>query len=312
MSNKFYLENIDWKDYLIKINLTMKMEKISFDKMSGAGNDFIVFNMNTFPQLNLDKNLVKKICDRHFGLGADGVITISNSEKYDFVMKYFNADGTTGSLCGNGARCAIMFAKKNELLKNNYTKFLSNDLEYSGEIISEREIRFNLSNPKKIKLNFKVKAGNQLITASFVDTGSPHIVIYLDQILVDSKNPKVFYTKIGDVPVVELGREIRNLPEFSPNGVNVNFLQAENNYLIIRTYERGVEDETLACGTGSVASAIISNLIKNFSAPVTLITRGNDKLFVDFEVENNRFSKVSLTGPAEFIFAGEIQKSFFE
>ena len=290
----------------------MKIENISFNKMSGAGNDFVVFNLNSFSQLNLDKNLVKKICDRHFGIGADGLITISNSEKYDFEMNYFNADGTTGSLCGNGARCAIMFAKKNGLLKNNSAKFLSNELEYSGEIISAKEVRFDLSSPQKIKLNFKVKAGNQLITASFVDTGSPHIVIYLDQILVDAKNPKIFYTNIDDVPVVELGREIRNLPEFYPEGVNVNFLKAENNYLKIRTYERGVEDETLACGTGSVASAIISNLIKNFSAPVTFITRGNDKLFVDFEVENNGFSKVSLTGPAEFIFAGEIQKSFFE
>ncbi len=290
----------------------MKMENISFTKMSGAGNDFVLFNINSFPQLELDKNLVRKICDRHFGIGADGVITISNSDNYDFAMNYFNADGTTGSLCGNGARCAILFAKKNGMLKSNKTKFLSNDLEYSGEIISEKEIRFNLSVPKKIKLNFKVKAGNQLITANFVNTGSPHIVIYIDQILVDAKNPKIFHTKISDVPVVELGREIRNLPEFSPDGVNVNFLQVENNYLKIRTYERGVENETLACGTGSVASAIISNLTKNFSAPVTLITRGNDKLFVDFEVENNEFSKVSLTGPAEFVFAGEIQKSFFE
>ena len=290
----------------------MKKEKISFSKMSGAGNDFVVFVSESFSHLNFDKNQIIKICDRHFGIGADGVITISESANYDFVMKYFNADGSTGSLCGNGARCAILFAKENGMLKSNLTKFLSNDSEYSGEFISEKEIRFNLSDPKKIKLGFKVKAGNQLIAANFIDTGSPHVVIYIEDILIDPINPKKNYKNINDVPVVELGREIRYLPEFSPGGANVNFLQIEKSQLKIRTYERGVEAETLACGTGSVAVALVSNLVKKFSSPVSLITRGNDKLFVDFDVENNEFSKISLTGPAEFIFAGEIQKSFFE
>ena len=290
----------------------MKKEKISFSKMSGAGNDFVVFDSESFSHLNFDKNQIIKICDRHFGIGADGVITISGSANYDFVMKYFNADGSTGSLCGNGARCAILFAKENGMLKSNLTKFLSNDSEYSGEFISEKEIRFNLSDPKKIKLGFKVKAGNQLISANFIDTGSPHVVIFIEDILIDPINPKKNYKNINDVPVVELGREIRYLPEFSPGGANVNFLQIEKSQLKIRTYERGVEAETLACGTGSVAAALVSNLVKKFSSPVSLITRGNDKLFVDFDVENNEFSKISLTGPAEFIFAGEIQKSFFE
>ena len=290
----------------------MKKEKISFSKMSGAGNDFVVFDSESFSHLNFDKNQIRKICDRHFGIGADGVITISESANYDFVMKYFNADGSTGSLCGNGARCAILFAKENGMLKSNFTKFLSNDSEYSGEFISEKEIRFNLSDPQKIKLGFKVKAGNQLISANFIDTGSPHVVIFIEDILIDPINPKKNYKNINDVPVVELGREIRYLPEFSPGGANVNFLQIEKSQLKIRTYERGVEAETLACGTGSVAAALVSNLVKKFSSPVSLITRGNDKLFVDFDVENNEFLKISLTGPAEFIFAGEIQKSFFE
>ncbi len=288
------------------------MEKISFTKISGAGNDFVVFDATLFSQLKIDKTRISKICDRHFGIGADGVITITKSEKFDFVMNYFNADGSTGSLCGNGARCAILYAKKYGMLKSNNAKFVSNEIEYSGNFISEKEIKFNLSDPEKTKLNFKVKAGNQLINANYIDTGSPHIVIYIDEILVNPNNPKLFYSNVDDVPVSVFGKEIRNLPEFSPCGVNVNFIQTENDYLKIRTYERGVEEETLACGTGSVASALISSAVKNFSSPVTLITRGNDKLFVDFKTEKNNFSKVSLTGPAKEIFVGEIQNSFLE
>jgi diaminopimelate epimerase len=288
------------------------MEKISFTKMSGAGNDFIILDESVYPDLNFSKLQISKICDRHNGIGSDGVITISDSGTHDFIMNYYNADGSTGSLCGNGARCAILFAKNTNKLKSNKANFISNGIEYSGEFYSEDDIKFNLANPAKVKLNFKVKAGNQLITANYINTGSPHVVIYIDQILINPNNPNKFYYEIEDVPIVSLGREIRNLQEFLPGGVNVNFVQVERDRLKIRTYERGVEDETLACGTGSVASALITNLLKYFSSPVTLITWGNDKLLVNFEVVNNDFSNVSLTGPAKIIFTGEIQKSFLE
>jgi diaminopimelate epimerase len=288
------------------------MEKISFTKMSGAGNDFIVIDKSLHPGMNFSNKQISKICDRHNGIGADGLILVNGPADYDFNMEYFNADGSTGSLCGNGARCAILFAKNSDKLKSGKTNFSSNGIHYSGEYFSEEEIKFNLANPKDLKLNFKVKAGGQLITANFVDTGSPHIVIFIDQILVTPNNPMQFYSDINKVPVVSLGREIRNLPEFAPGGVNVNFVQVENGFIKIRTYERGVEDETLACGTGSVAAAIITNMVKNFSSPVTLITRGNDKLFVNFVIEKNEFTKISLTGPAKIIFTGEIQKSFLE
>jgi diaminopimelate epimerase len=288
------------------------MEKISFTKMSGAGNDFIVFNKSYYPDLNFTEKQISKICDRHNGIGADGLIFVNNSEDYDFTMEYFNADGSSGSLCGNGARCAILFAKNLDKLKFKKTNFVSNQIVYSGEFISGEEIRFNLANPKKLKLNFKVKADSQLITANFIDTGSPHIVIFIDQVLLAANNPTKFYNNINEIPIVTIGREIRNLPEFAPGGVNVNFVQVENGFIKIRTYERGVEDETLACGTGSVAAAIITKIVKNFSSPVTLITRGNDKLFVNFVSEKNEFSNVSLTGPAKIIFTGEIQKSFLE
>lgn len=287
------------------------MRTISFIKMSGAGNDFIMIKSDDLKDFIMNKSAIEKLCDRHNGIGADGLIIMSISNSYDFEMNYFNADGSGGSLCGNGARCAMLFAKKNNWIKSSITRFISDNAEYSGEIISDELIKFNLASPTGLKLNFKVKAGNQLITAHYINTGSPHIIIFIDDILT-GKNPFEHFTNINDIPVISLGREIRFLPEFSPGGVNVNFVQLEGNTVKIRTYERGVEDETLACGTGSVASAIVANLLKNISLPVTLITRGNDKLLVTFDRQNQNFINVSLTGPVREIFTGSIQINFLE
>ncbi|MEO8399040.1 MAG: diaminopimelate epimerase, partial [Ignavibacteriaceae bacterium] len=184
------------------------MKKISFTKMSGAGNDFIVIDKNQNPSLQLDVEKIIKICNRRNGIGADGVITILDSKEYDFVMEYFNADGSTGSLCGNGARCAIKFANETRRFSGR-TKFLSNGESYSGEVIEEDVIKFNLNSPKKIKTNFKVKAFNQLINSSFLDTGSPHVVIKIDEVLSDQKNPSSSYKDLNIFPVFELGKEIR-------------------------------------------------------------------------------------------------------
>lgn len=287
------------------------MRTISFIKMSGAGNDFIMIKSDDLKDFIMNKSAIEKLCDRHNGIGADGLIIMSISNSYDFEMNYFNADGSGGSLCGNGARCAMLFAKKNNWIKSSITRFISDNAEYSGEIISDELIKFNLASPTGLKLNFKVKAGNQLITAHYINTGSPHIIIFIDDILT-GKNPFEHFTNINDISVISLGREIRFLPEFSPGGVNVNFVQLEGNTVKIRTYERGVEDETLACGTGSVASAIVANLLKNISLPVTLITRGNDKLLVTFDRQNQNFINVSLTGPVREIFTGSIQINFLE
>jgi len=288
------------------------MQSIPFTKMSGAGNDFIMLYQPEIKNLKLDKSSVAKLCDRHNGIGADGLIIISDSEKYDFEMEYFNADGSTGSLCGNGARCSILYAKNYELVKKNKVKFISNGNEYTGEYISDKTIKFNLRKPEKVKLNFKVKAGGQLITSNYIHTGSPHIVIFVEEILVRPGDPLHYHKSADEIDVISLGREIRYLPEFAPAGVNVNFVQVEKENLRIRTYERGVENETLACGTGSVASALAAAILKNFSSPVKLITRGNEKLFVDFDMKNQEFTDVSLMGPAREIYAGKIQKSFLE
>jgi len=172
-------------------------------------------------------------------------------------------------------------------------------------------IKFNLIPPTKSKFNFRIKAAEQLIKADFIDTGSPHIIIDIRDVLQDSKNPFSNFSKISDFPVYQLGREIRYHKDFAPSGTNVNFYTVENEKIYIRTYERGVEDETLACGTGSVATAISAFLNKKISLPISLITWGGETLIVNFDVENQKVSKVTLTGPAKIVFEGKISGNFF-
>ncbi len=282
------------------------MKEISFTKLSGAGNDFVLFDRKLNPDLVLSEEKIKKICDRRFGVGADGVLVISDIKGYAFDMKYFNADGSTGSLCANGARCALKYGSVSGRVQKEIVNFRANEIEYSGVIIDENKIKFFLNPPKNLKYNFKVKAAGQLITASFADTGSPHLVIKLNDVL---KNPAVissFFRNINDVPVFELGRELRYLRDFAPGGTNVNFIQIEDGEIKIRTYERGVENETLACGTGSVASALISYVNDDLKPPIKLRVKSGDILEVDFKIENQNVKELSLTGPAEIIFNGEL------
>lgn len=276
------------------------MEVLTFTKMSGAGNDFVFIDkkQNDFFQVSTD--FVRKICDRRNGIGADGLITIEDSTSHNFVMNYYNADGSTGSLCANGARCAILFASESGRLKDNKAEFVSNGIEYKGEVLSDTEIKFYLNSPKKIKYNFKIKAGGKLINAHFADTGSPHVII-------DISESEGFLTSIDNLNIESLGREIRNLPEFSPGGTNVNFVDVKDGLIYIRTYERGVEAETLACGTGSVAAAIICFVTKKLSVPVKIIPKSNENLLVNFEVENSKVRNLSLTGPAKVTFTGKMK-----
>ena len=287
------------------------MENISFTKMSGAGNDFIVIDKSLNPGISFANGVIKRLCDRRNGIGADGVILISSSNGYDFAMDYYNADGSTGTLCGNGARCSILFAANSGKLKGKNVRFVSNDIEYSGELLDNGLIKFNLNQPKDIRKDIIVKSMGSNIPASYVHTGSPHVVILFDDML-EKLNDKMSEKSFDNFPVVQIGREIRNLPEFAPGGTNVNFINiVDNKDIYIRTYERGVEDETLACGTGSVAAAVISNLKFGIKSPVTLITRGKEKLIVDFKIDKENFIDLSLTGPAKEIYKGEISLNSF-
>jgi diaminopimelate epimerase len=286
------------------------MKKLFFAKMSGAGNDFIVFDKIVNPDLILDSNAIKRLCDRRNGIGADGVITIGDSDSYDFMMEYYNSDGSTGSLCGNGARCAIKFAESTKRVKQQKAKFISNGKSYIGEVLNDSQVKVYFNEPQNLKYNFKVKALGQLVNASYVDTGSPHVVINATEILKKPENPRLFYENINDVPVYEIGKEVRNLPEFLPDGTNVNFYFIKDNQVYIRTYERGVEDETLACGTGNAATAIVINNLHKIAPPITLNTRGGDKLIIDFEKGNNIIRNLALTGPVKVVFTGEINSNY--
>jgi diaminopimelate epimerase len=280
------------------------MEKVFFTKMSGAGNDFIVIDNNKNPDLLLEPGIITKLCDRRNGIGADGVITISDLDNYDFRMDYYNSDGSTKTLCGNGARCAIKFAQSSNRLKNGKATFISNEDVYSGEILNEEEVKFNLNTPTGISDNLKVHAAGQDIKYFFANTGSPHVVIKIEEILREPSDKNSFYTDINDVPVFNIGKAIRYHKNFLPGGTNVNFIKILDKKILIRTYERGVEDETLACGTGSVASAVIASLFFNSEPPITLLTRGGDELVVSFEVEKNNILNLSLSGPAKIIYTG--------
>ena len=282
------------------------MKHIYFTKLSGAGNDFILFDKKINPELELTSEVIAKLCKRRTGIGADGVLLISDLEGYAFEMKYFNADGSTGSLCANGARCAIRYGNASGRLAQDEIKFIANGIEYSGQLLENGKIKFFLNHPKKMKQNFKIKAANQLIPASYVHTGSPHIVIKINDVLKNPAEVNSFYNDINDFPVFELGREIRYHKDFAPEGTNVNFVQFNNCEINIRSYERGVEEETLACGTGSVAAALIAFVQDNFNPPIKIHPRSGDELTVDFKIEGQKVQELSLTGPAEIIFNGEL------
>lgn len=287
------------------------MDSILFSKMSGAGNDFIVIDKNLNPDFVLSDVVIRKLCDRRNGIGADGIILIEDSTDFDFEMNYYNADGSFGSLCGNGARCAIKFADLTARITNPVTKFRANNFDYSGQVIKDELILFNLNAPKKVEYDFKISAYGQLLNACFADTGSPHVIINIQDILKDPKNPKVFFDDLDEVPVIEIGRQIRYSADFAPAGTNVNFIKVHQDKVYIRTYERGVEDETWACGTGSVAAALISYVKSGLKPPVTIIPRSGEELSVNFQLENQKVKNLSLTGPAKVVFTGQIPIIFF-
>ena len=282
------------------------MKRFSFTKMSGAGNDFILFDKKINPDIELTTQNIAKMCERRTGIGADGVLLISDLKNFAFEMKYFNADGSTGSLCANGARCAIKYGSESGRISNNKISFVANGVEYSGQPLDNGKVKFFLDRPKKMKQNFKIKAGTQLIPASFVDTGSPHIVIKYNDVLRNPADQNSYYDDLDTFPVYELGREIRYHKDFAPDGTNVNFIRIHDGEIEIRTYERGVENETLSCGTGTVAAALLVFVKENFDPPIKVHQKSGDILMVDFKIKDQKVQELSLTGPAKIIFNSEI------
>lgn len=256
--------------------------KLPFFKYEGTGNDFVIIDnrMQIFPK---DTALIKKLCDRRFGIGGDGLILLENDAVTDFKMVYYNSDGNESSMCGNGGRCLVAFAKSLNVF-NKETTFIAVDGLHNASIDTEGIVALQMKN-----------VGDVIIEEDyiFMDTGSPHHVLVVD----DVKN----------VNVKEMGAQIRYSDLYGKEGSNVNFVQQINpDTFTVRTYERGVEDETLSCGTGVTAVAIAMFVNgKTQSKEVNLNVEGG-QLQVKFQSEKNHFSNVFLTGPATLVFAGTV------
>ena len=265
---------------------------LRFTKMNGAGNDFVLIDNRT-GNVHLNRDQIATLCNRHRGIGADGILLLEKpSNRADFRMRYFNADGGEAEMCGNGARCFARFANKVAGAKDKISfETLAGVIsaQLNGDLVT-----LQMTEPTDLRLNVKLPVGGRNRTVDFVNSGVPHVVIPV--------------SRIDDVDVRREGAPIRYHEMFSPKGANVNFIEKRGDWKIaVRTYERGVEDETLACGTGVVAGAIIFAASENINGPVGVLVRGGDELQVGFEKTEMQFRNVTLTGPADFIFEGTIE-----
>lgn len=257
------------------------MTELNFFKYQATGNDFILID-NRDKSVHHNKELALKLCDRKFGIGSDGLILIENHEEYDFEMVFYNPDGSM-SLCGNGSRCAVNFAKKLGVIKNE-CEFLAYDGAHTASIQADDIVKLKMSDVHSVR---SMDAG------TFVDTGSPHLIVFVED--------------AGTHDVVENGRAIQRNETFIGKGVNVNFLEKlDDSSIFVRTYERGVENETLSCGTGVTASAIAA-IQQGIKSPVSIKTRGGHLQVTFDETSDGGFTNVFLIGPAIEVFKGSIE-----
>lgn len=260
---------------------------VRFYKYHGAGNDFIMIDNRNNDIKTYNPDLVSRLCNRHFGIGADGLILLNASENYDFRMIYYNSDGYEGTMCGNGGRCITAFAEKLGIIETS-TVFEGIDGIHEAIILNNGMYKLKMKNVEGI---------NHFDDGDFLDTGSDHFIQYRNS--------------IDDIDVFREGREIRYQSRFGAAGTNVNFVERiDNNEIKIRTFERGVENETLACGTGAVASAISAFIHGKPDKSSYIVHVRGGQLLIEFEKENDyNFNNIWLTGPAEFVFSGEINLS---
>ena len=259
--------------------------RTEFFKYQGTGNDFVIIDNRNGHDLKLSQEQVKKLCDRKFGIGADGLMLLNDKPGFDFEMVYFNSDGRVGSMCGNGGRCLIKFAETIGIQRETY-KFIATDGEHEARIDTKGIIYLKMNDVDMIVNHH----GDFL-----VDTGSPHYVKLVPQ--------------LAALDVVKKGREIRNSREFEKEGINVNFVEQldEPDKIFVRTYERGVENETLSCGTGVTAAALVCYHNENGFNEVEVKTLGG-RLYVEFDrIDDGKFRNIWLCGPAERVFAGTIE-----
>lgn len=255
------------------------MKKIEFYKYQGTGNDFILIDGFNHPDIILSASDIQEMCHRTFGIGADGLMILKPKEGYDFEMDFYNSDGRPGSMCGNGGRCIVAFAHQLNIIDGE-TKFWAPDGEHTALFESTDKISLKMGN---------VDDFDEHDLGLFIDTGSPHLIV-----------PKNKH----DFNVYEEGKNIRYSEKYKSKGVNVNFVDFSSRPIYLGTYERGVENETYSCGTGTVAAALAANILEQVKPPISLITKGGG-LTVQFKTTNHKkFNDIWLTGPAKKVFKG--------
>jgi diaminopimelate epimerase len=268
------------------------MKPITFYKMSGSGNDFIIIDNRSRIMDELDlPNFIRAVCRRKMAVGADGLILIEASEKADFRWHFYNSDASRAEMCGNGARCAARFAVVNGIAGDRLS-FETDAGIVTAQVAGDRA-KVKMPDPTDLRLDYAIDLKSGALTVSSINTGVPHVVVMRDT--------------VAEVDVFNLGREIRNHRAFAPAGTNVNFIcrQAQGR-LAIRTYERGVEDETLACGTGSIASALVAASKLHWKSPIDLTTRSEEVLRIHFDKNENVFDNVYLEGDARIIYTAQL------
>ena len=260
--------------------------------MSGSGNDFIIIdNRQAVVDENNLKDFIRKTCRRKMSVGSDGFILIEDSNQADFKWRFYNSDGSRAEMCGNGARCAARFAHVNNIAGTEMS-FITDAGIINASIIGEK-VKVKIPDPSSSKFDYTLELDNGVQLLSSINTGVPHVVIEADS--------------LDQIDVFNRGQEIRNHQAFSPDGTNVNFISPKNdNGILIRTYERGVENETLACGTGSIAAALVTAYKTGKTSPIDVYTKSGGILTIHFEKKGDGYSSVYLEGDARIIYKGEL------
>ncbi len=265
--------------------------RFDFTKASGSGNDFVIIDNRDGRMVAPRPELARTLCHRNNGIGADGLLVLEASSIADFLLEYYNADGSTGAMCGNGGRCAALFACARGIAGSQVRFEALGDL-YEAEVTGDL-VRLRMQNPSSIKKLPAIHVEGQVLDGFSVNTGAPHAVFFCD--LLD------------EFDVERLGRAIRHSSLLAPEGANVDFVCVKGRSKIaVRTYERGVESETLACGTGAVASAIIAHAEQDVLPPVEVVVRSGETLRVYYDAVANSYSNVMLEGKAFLTYSGKV------
>lgn len=273
------------------------MIEINFTKMNGAGNDFVVINNFSGSLKTALPPLAAALCAKGFGIGADGMLVLLKSAEADFEMRYLNSDGSEGGMCGNGGRCIARFALLKKI-SGKTTRFAAHGRIYSAEVFDDNKVRLHLPDPEKIVKSLKIPVGSKELDATYVRPNTDHTVLTSGE----------GFDHVEKADLVALARKIRFNFGIFPKGTNVNIIEKTGpNAIRMRTYERGVENETLACGTGAVACAITSSLRYNMISPVEILTAGGETLKVYFDRKADTFSNLVLEGSARVVFEGRIK-----